>query len=76
VVAVGTNTGEWQIEAGGGTVYNLDEYPEARVSPMIFLGSPVSLLASGAMSGPVTIRIWTVKTFPSDHEVTSQWDGG
>jgi surface antigen len=76
VVAVSTNTGKWKVEADGGAVYDLDEYPGARVSPMIFLGSPVSLLASGTVSGPFTIRIWTVKAFPSDREVTSQWDGG
>jgi surface antigen len=76
VVSVDTNSGHWQIEVGGGATYNLDAYPQARVSPMIFFVPPVYLVAGGAVSGPVKVRIWTVKDFPSNREVTSQWDGG
>jgi surface antigen len=76
VVSVDTNSGHWQIEVGGGTTYNLDAHPQARVSPMIFFIPPVYLVAGGAVSGPVTVRVWTVKGFPSSREVASQWDGG
>ena len=76
VVSVDTDAGNWQIEVGGGTVYDLDAYPEARVSPIIHLGAPVYLVMTGAVPGPVTVRIWTVNDFPSSREVTSQWDGG
>jgi surface antigen len=75
VVSVDTNAGNWQIEVGGGTVYDLDPYPGARVSPMIFLGSPVYLITSGVVPGPVTVSIWNVKDFPPSREVTSQWEG-
>jgi surface antigen len=76
VVSVDTNSGGWQIEVGGGIAYKLDAHPQAQVSPMIFFIPPVYLVAGGAVSGPVTVRIWTVKGFPSSREVTSQWDGG
>jgi surface antigen len=75
VVSVDTDAGNWQIEVGGGTVYDLDAYPEARVSPIIHLGAPVYLVMTGAVPGPVTVRIWIVNDFPSSREVTSQWDG-
>jgi hypothetical protein len=75
VVSVDTNSGHWQIEIGGGTTYNLDAYPEARVSPAIFFVPPAYLVADGAVSGLVRVRTWTVKGFPSSRELTSQWDG-
>jgi surface antigen len=75
VVSVDTNAGNWQIEVGGGTVYDLDPYVGARVSPMIFLGSPVYLITSGVVPGPVTVSIWNVKDFPPSREVTSLWEG-
>jgi hypothetical protein len=76
VVSVETGAGNWQIEVGGVTTYDLAPYPGAQVSPMIFLTSPAYLITSGAISGPITVRIWTVKDFPASREVTSQWDGG
>jgi hypothetical protein len=51
-------------------------YPEARVSLIVFFVSLVYLVASGAVSAPLTVRDWTVKDLPSSREVTSQWDGG
>jgi len=75
VVSVDRDAGNWQIEVGGGTVYDLNAYPEARVSPIIHLGAPVYLVMTGAVPGPVTVRIWIVNDFPSSREVTSQWDG-
>ena|GEM_PF-6301116 len=76
LVSVATDSGHWQIEIGEKTTYNLDAYPQARVSPIVFFGSPVYLIASEVVSAPLTVRIWTVKGFPSNREVTSQWDGG
>jgi surface antigen len=76
LVSIATDSGHWQIEIGEKTTYNLDAYPQARVSPIIFFGSPAYLIASDAVSAPLTVRIWTVKGFPSNREVTSQWDGG
>jgi hypothetical protein len=76
VVSIDTDSGHWQMEAGGGTTYSLDVYPEARVSPVIFFVPPVYLVAGEAVSGPVTVHVWTVKGFPSSREVSSQWDGG
>jgi surface antigen len=75
VVSVETGAGNWQIEVGGETTYDLAPYPGAQVSPMIFLTPPAYLIASGAISGQVTVRIWTVKDFPASREVTSQWEG-
>jgi surface antigen len=75
VVAVETDVGNWQIEVGGVTTYELAPYPGAQVSPMLFLAPPVYLIPSEAISGPVTVRIWTVKDFPASREVTSQWEG-
>jgi surface antigen len=76
VVSVDANVGKWQLEVGEvGALYNLNAYPEARVSPMTFLAPPVYLVASGAEPGPVTVRIWNTKDFPASREVTSQWEG-
>ena len=75
VVSVETGTGNWQLEVGSGTTYALDPYPEARLSPIVFLGSPATLIADEALPEPVTVRVWTVKLFPASRETTSQWEG-
>jgi hypothetical protein len=75
VVSVETGAGNWQLEVGGGTTYELDPYPEARLSPIVFLGSTATLIADEAPPAPVTVRVWTVKLFPASRETTSQWEG-
>ncbi len=75
VVSVETGAGNWQLEVGGGTTYALDPYPEARLSPIVFLGSTATLIAGEAPPEPVTVRVWTVKLFPASRETTSQWEG-
>jgi hypothetical protein len=76
VVSVDTNVGKWQLEVGEmGALYDLDAYPETRVSPMTFLAPPVYLVTSGPVSGPLTVQIWNVRDFPPSREVTSQWEG-
>jgi surface antigen len=76
VMSVDTGSGHWQMEIGGRTTYNLDPYPKARVSPIVFFRSPVDLVTSEPVSQPLNVRVWTVRDFPPSHEVTSQWDGG
>lgn len=75
VVSVETGAGNWQLEVEGGTTYALDPYPEARLSPIVFLGSTATLIAGEAPPEPVTVRVWTVKLFPASRETTSQWEG-
>jgi hypothetical protein len=75
VVSVETGAGNWQLEVGGGTTYDLDPYPEARLSPIVFLGAAATLIADEAPPEPVTVRVWTVKLFPASRETTSQWEG-
>ncbi len=74
-MSVETGTGNWQLEVGGGTTYDLDPYPEARLSPIVFLGSAATLIADEAPPEPVTVRVWTVKLFPASRETTSRWEG-
>jgi hypothetical protein len=75
VVSVETGAGNWQLEVGGATTYELDPYPQARLSPIVFLGSTATLIADEAPPEPVTVRVWTVKLFPASRETTSQWEG-
>ncbi len=75
VVSVETGAGNWQLEVGDGTTYELDPYPQARLSPIVFPGSTATLIADEAPPEPVTVRVWTVKLFPASRETTSQWEG-
>jgi hypothetical protein len=76
IVTVETQIGEWQLEVGQGSVYRMDPYRGAWVSPMLFLGgSPVYLIAGKVAPVTVRVRIWATKDFPSDREVATEWDG-